>query len=237
MKILFSDYDGTIKTFRNNPNIFEKINFNKNMKSINNFINKGNKFIITTGRSTNSMLKEIKKYNINFSYLTTYDGRVIFDNELNLVQSKTINKEILLELKKIIENEKYVLNKTIYDEYGIIKEFDNVVLIALSPVNIRILQKLLTDTFKDEKNIEIIDNYEHDEIVVAVRSNKAIGARSLSIQNNWEEDDIYCVGDSKNDLDLLNEYKGYRMIYSHNSLLLPIENVTSSVHKLIKRLK
>ena len=34
MKIIFSDYDGTIKTFLNNPNIFERIKFEKNLKSI-----------------------------------------------------------------------------------------------------------------------------------------------------------------------------------------------------------
>lgn len=237
MKILFSDYDGTIKTFRNNPNIFEKINFNKNIKSISNFISDGNKFILTTGRSTKSILKEIKQYDINFSYLTTYDGRVTFDDELNLMESKTLSKEILLELKKIIENEKLVKKTTIYDEYGIINDFNDVILICLKPKNINELLRLIKEIFKYEKTLSISTNFIHNEIVIGIKSDKVDGAYYLIDKNNWNTNDVYSVGDGKNDLELLNQYKGNRMLFSHNSLLMPIENVTTSVHKLIKRLK
>lgn len=236
MKIIFSDYDGTIKTFLNNPNIFERITFEKNLKSINNFLNKDNKFVITTGRSTSSILEEIKRYKINFSYLTTYDGRVTFDNNLDLLDAKKISKEVLLELKKIIENEKIVKRATIYDEYGKIDEINEVVLMSIKPKSINELQKNLKSMFEYENSISIIPNFLHNEIVIAPKSNKVDGARFLIEKNNWNIKDVCSVGDSKNDLELLTEYDGYRMLFSHNCLLMPIENVTTSVHKLIKKI-
>ncbi len=236
MKIIFSDYDGTIKTFLNNPNIFEKITFEKNLKSINNFLRNDNKFVITTGRSTSSILEEIKRYKINFSYLTTYDGRVTFDNNLDLLDAKKISKEVLLELKKIIENEKIVKRATIYDEYGKIDEINDVVLMSIKPKSINELQKNLKSMFEYENSISIIPNFLYNEIVVAPKSNKVDGARFLIEKNNWNIKDVCSVGDSKNDLELLTEYDGYRMLFSHNCLLMPIENVTTSVHKLIKKI-
>lgn len=236
MKIIFSDYDGTIKTFLNNPNIFEKITFEKNLKSINNFLRNDNKFVITTGRSTSSILEEIKRYKINFSYLTTYDGRVTFDNNLDLLDAKKISKEVLLELKKIIENEKIVKRATIYDEYGKIDEINEVVLMSIKPKSINELQKNLRSMFEYENSISIIPNFLYNEIVVAPKSNKVDGARFLIEKNNWNIKDVCSVGDSKNDLELLTEYDGYRMLFSHNCLLMPIENVTTSVHKLIKKI-
>lgn len=236
MKIIFSDYDGTIKTFLNNPNIFERIKFEKNLKSINNFLSNDNKFVITTGRSTNSILEEIKRYKINFSYLTTYDGRVTFDNNLDLLDAKKISKEVLLELKKIIENEKIVKRATIYDEYGKIDEINEVVLMSIKPKSINELQKNLKSMFEYENSISIIPNFLHNEIVIAPKSNKVDGARFLIEKNNWNIKDVCSVGDSKNDLELLTEYDGYRMLFSHNCLLMPIENVTTSVHKLIKKI-
>lgn len=236
MKIIFSDYDGTIKTFLNNPNIFERITFEKNLKSINNFLRNDNKFVITTGRSTSSILEEIKRYKINFSYLTTYDGRVTFDNNLDLLDAKKISKEVLLELKKIIENEKIVKRATIYDEYGKIDEINEVVLMSIKPKSINELQKNLRSMFEYENSISIIPNFLYNEIVVAPKSNKVDGARFLIEKNNWNIKDVCSVGDSKNDLELLTEYDGYRMLFSHNCLLMPIENVTTSVHKLIKKI-
>lgn len=236
MKIIFSDYDGTIKTFLNNPNIFEKITFEKNLKSINNFLRNDNKFVITTGRSTSSILEEIKRYKINFSYLTTYDGRVTFDNNLDLLDAKKISKEVLLELKKIIENENIVKRAAIYDEYGKIDEINEVVLMSIKPKSINELQKNLRSMFEYENSISIIPNFLYNEIVVAPKSNKVDGARFLIEKNNWNIKDVCSVGDSKNDLELLTEYDGYRMLFSHNCLLLPVENVTTSVHKLIKKI-
>lgn len=236
MKIIFSDYDGTIKTFLNNPNIFEKITFEKNLKSINNFLRNDNKFVITTGRSTSSILEEIKRYKINFSYLTTYDGRVTFDNNLDLLDAKKISKEVLLKLKKIIENENIVKRAAIYDEYGKIDEINEVVLMSIKPKSINELQKNLRSMFEYENSISIIPNFLYNEIVVAPKSNKVDGARFLIEKNNWNIKDVCSVGDSKNDLELLTEYDGYRMLFSHNCLLMPIENVTTSVHKLIKKI-
>ena len=82
--VLFSDYDGTIKTFDKYANYFEKRTFKKNIDAIDKFLGNGNKFIITTKRNTYSILEELEKYKINYSYLTTYNGRVTLDSKNNI---------------------------------------------------------------------------------------------------------------------------------------------------------
>ena len=57
--LLISDYDGTIKRFESSPTLLEKIDFNKDIKSINRFIDNGNEFAISTYRKTPSIIEEL----------------------------------------------------------------------------------------------------------------------------------------------------------------------------------
>ena len=84
MKLLVSDYDGTIKPYDKNPNFIEKLIFKENIKSINDFM-KNNKFVIATGRNTKSISDETEKYEIKYDYLISYNGRVIVDNNNNVI--------------------------------------------------------------------------------------------------------------------------------------------------------
>ena len=56
MKLLSSDYDGTL-------NVFE-YDIWLNLAYINNFISRGNIFVLNTGRAYDSITKEIDKYQI-----------------------------------------------------------------------------------------------------------------------------------------------------------------------------
>ena len=100
MKILFSDYDGTIKTFIKKPNIIESRTLNLNIKAINEFIEKGNKFIITTGRGTESILSSASRNKVKYNYITTYDGRVTLSNEGEIIYAKYLNAEAYNIVKK-----------------------------------------------------------------------------------------------------------------------------------------
>ena len=68
-KVLVVDYDRTL--FINNDDVLNNIN------SINKFRENGNIFIIATGRTYNSLKKEIDKYNIEYDYLILNHGSLL----------------------------------------------------------------------------------------------------------------------------------------------------------------
>jgi len=95
MKMLISDYDYTIKPFENNPSIYERIVFKKNIDSIKRFIDRDNIFVIATGRTTSSIMDELKKYKINYSYLIAYNGRVIIDRNNKVIYANYLNQDVI----------------------------------------------------------------------------------------------------------------------------------------------
>ena len=97
MYVLASDYDGTLKTRIHDLRI--------NIKSLKKFRSLGNKFIIATGRSFESIKKEIDKFEIPFDYLSCNDGAVSFNDSLEVIDAKyikTINFETILYILKNI---------------------------------------------------------------------------------------------------------------------------------------
>lgn len=237
MNTLFSDYDGTIKTFNNTSNFIEKGILNINIKYINDFIKDGNNFVLTTGRSTESILYEINRYNINYNYLTSYDGRIIYDNKGNLVNSTYINKDILNELKSILKGD-LNNNKTIFNEKGISNDLENVVLLVIKVNNYRKIKPLLDELKKEYQDLSINYSVLTNSLIISTYCNKSIGAsKLLEIDSNIRNSKIYSVGDSFNDLELLKDYNGYKMLLSYPILYKNIKNTTLSVASLIKKIK
>ena len=93
MKCLISDFDGTL--YDNN--------FINNLKSIKEFIDDGNIFVVATGRTFKNIKKKIVEAGIPYNYLICNNGLTIFDDKNNLIYSQKLNVEdILFFLKYII---------------------------------------------------------------------------------------------------------------------------------------
>lgn len=235
MKILFSDYDGTIKTFENTPTIIENINFRMNVNAINKFIKEGNCFNITTGRTTESIIKETKKYGIDYNYLTSYDGRITIDKDNKIVFAKYLDKELLKELKKIVENIDLVKKYDFYNESNINYETENTVMLSLHMFNRSETKKRLEELKQKYPRLEIRYEMFWGIAHAMIKWNKKEGAKELININSWDEKDVYSVGDGRNDIEILEEYNGHRILISHPHIL-KIKNTTTSVHRLIKKL-
>ena len=54
------------------------------------------------------------------------------------------------------------------------------------------------------------------------------------IENNYSE--IISVGDNLNDLEMLRDYNGYKMLYSYPIMYTKNIKTTTNVHSLIKKL-
>lgn len=233
MKFLISDYDGTIKTYDKSPNIFESYTFIKNIESINAFY-KENKFAIATGRNTSSIQNEASKYKILYNYLISYNGRVIVDKNNNLLNAQYINKKFIDELNYI-----NIKNITLYDEYEKIKSKNNLIYIYLTLNNRKDANKYLLEWRELYPDLQIDYNQIFNYIIIRKKYNKVLGIKKLlDIENiNIPKKNIITIGDETNDLEMIKEYDGYRMLISNPKLLFTTKNVATSVHKLIKKIK
>ena len=78
MKVLASDYDGTLRT--------EEIVDVNDVHAIQKFREKGNLFGLVTGRSMESIQKEIANNKIEFDFIVGNNGGVIYDKDFNRLE-------------------------------------------------------------------------------------------------------------------------------------------------------
>ena len=106
MQLIVCDFDGTYYT--NEESILI------NNKYINEFRNKGNLFMLSSGRSFKSLKNMSNIYNIKYDYLSCCDGSILYDNKDNIVIKFTLNNSIL---KKFLNLKKYAKIERIQYSY------------------------------------------------------------------------------------------------------------------------
>ncbi len=232
MSILVSDYDGTLVNL-GEKTVFDIIKLRINLHTIKNFQKNSNIFIISTGRTTNSIKKELETYNIPFNYLTAYNGLVSFDNNFNLINAFYIRNDILKAVYKFKKNYE---NIKMYDEYGNNKNNEKIILIGLKINNfdkIRELENFLVRNFRDiHTRIDLYNRY----LWIHENCNKLIGLKILlqKLNIDYESNDIISFGNDENDYELLKNSNGY--IISNSDLIISGCKKTSSIRKLIKKI-
>jgi len=95
MKILISDFDGTM---------FDS-DFNKNIDLVNNFVSSGNIFILASGRSLYDLKKVIDNYHIKIDYYICNDGATIYDEFCNIIYRKDIENSAASKIMKTLKEE------------------------------------------------------------------------------------------------------------------------------------
>ena len=235
MKLLVSDYDYTIKPYEKNPNILEKNIFKKNIEAINRFQEKGNKFVIATGRNTSSIREETKKFGINYDYLISYNGRVIVDKDDNLIYANYIDDELLQSLYNSGRIQDYIL----FDEYESTERKDNLIYIKVKLNTYKNVKELINFLKMKYPNIKINYTYLLNMLLIRNDFNKCLGIEKLLELEKLEVDrnDIYTVGDETNDIEMINEFNGTRMLVSNPSLIFTTSTTTPTVKALIKRIE
>lgn len=232
MKLLVSDYDGTIKPYDKNPNFIEKNIFRENIKSINDFM-KNNKFVIATGRNTKSIYDETEKYKIGYDYLISYNGRVIVDKDNNILNAEYIDDDFFTELDYV-----NIKDMSFYDEFNLNNSGNNPIYIYLTLSNIKEVRNCIAYWREFYPNLEITYNYLFNTIIIRKKYNKLLGINKLldSENINIKKQDIITVGDETNDRKMIEYYNGYRMLISNPKIWFTTKKVTPTVHKLIKKI-
>jgi len=104
MKVVASDFDNTLY-------VKDKNSLQYNINSVKKFIDKGNDFIIITGRSYSNIKKVLNELDIPYTYLVCQDGANIFNKEDICIKS---NK---LDIRKSNQIEKYLQLKVFTNGY------------------------------------------------------------------------------------------------------------------------
>lgn len=226
MKLLATDYDGIVKTSLKNLNL--------NIEAINKFREKGNKFAIITGRSFESIKKEIMDYEIEYDYLSCNNGLIVFDNKDNIINSVELSNYDSNFIYNVFRNCYGVNSIDLYNNYTSTNELKNILEILISFNNINLAKyhkKCIENTIPNIRGYRVNNN-----IYISKNYTKSDAVKFIQQLEKLDLKDIYAVGDNSNDLEMLNDFNGYKMLVSYPNLWLKPLPITRQVHTLVKKI-
>lgn len=226
MKILTTDFDNTFYT----------IDFEENIEKVKKFVDDGNIFIIATGRNINSLRDEIDYYNIPFSYLICNDGAIIYDKYYQPIYQNDINPNIVFDVFDMLSKEKYI-GEVFIDNCGFLSVDvnKNANKIIARPYDYKKAQILLN---KIEHKFPSIYGYISDNWIniVDIESTKGNALKYVVNLNNYDENNIYTIGDNINDVSMNKLYKGYAVKDGNDELIKISKKTVRNFEELIEML-
>ena len=198
MKLLVSDYDGTIEI----EELFKDPYIPKGtISNINDFRSAGNKFMIATARPYNSIMSEIEKYHIPYDFVSTLNGCIIHDNNGNIINSMDMPDLDIEELYKLYS----CINKI-----ELIKGKDKNLYYIFKTKFLKSSKKLIEHLEKSKFNVQswFLNTYN----IVHPISNKIDSIRFIQSLLGISDDSIITVGDAKDDLEMIKNYYSYGII-------------------------
>ncbi len=226
MKFIFSDLDGTI--------LFDKVISEKDLEAINKWREKGNKFVIATGRGVKGMGEVIETYPSLGDYYVLNNGSCVLDKELKILTQSKLDRNIAVEIISKIDKNTYDIGietaKSIYtigedsfmthcpelgeksiniDEEDIDNLNEDFLFINTYPIDGDYEKALKLKEFVEKnylKETSVFINREWVDIVPKDVS-KATGINYLVDKLSIGKNDIFVIGDSYNDLPMFMEFE------------------------------
>lgn len=253
MKIVASDYDGTL--------FFTKRISLRNLWAIHKWRRTGNKFGIVTGRSGESITQALKQHRLKVDFLVCNNGGVVFDGDGKLLKRFEIdfNKaEELIEEIRQMECNSFVVNdgfrraKEIVNSHTEDKKYGT----YNSTFHVQ-------DILNEERICQIVISLNDDELgkkiaeyinikykgfmsayvnvkcvdIVPYQISKADGLAYVAQYYGYNKDDIYAIGDSYNDLPMLEAYQSATLHSARKEIIEQSEIVVKDVAAFMKIIK
>ena len=223
MKILASDFDKTL---------FTK-DYLKNIRKINEFVDKGNIFIIVTGRNITHLKPDIKGYNLKYDYLICNDGGIIFDKNNKVIFRKDIDPSLVKTIYDILEEEENMIFVAIDNSIAYVNDTKDLANAIIGiPKDVEKAYNLLQDILNKFPNVHgyISDRWLN---ITNKEVNKGNSLKYIQKLLDVPNDDIYTIGDNINDISMNQLYNGYAMEHSHSELIKISKGTIKSVSDLI----
>ena len=224
MKILVSDFDGT----------FFDDNYIKNIEIINNFVDDGNIFIIATGRSINNLKQDINDYNIKYSYLICSDGASIYDSKHNNLYTCNIEKELINPICNRLDNDSNIVLTLIENDNFVSSTIANS--IAGKFIDKKLAFELLENLKQEFPQIYgyLSENY------INIRNNKVSKANAIDFlidYCNLKKEEVFTVGDSVNDLEMLERFNSFTFYHVNQNVKNVSKNLVLNFEEVIDKIK
>lgn len=234
MKLLAVDYDGTLRR--------GDVVSDRNKTALKKWAEQGNLFGIVTGRSLESIQREILKNDLSVDFLITNNGGVQADGNGHVLSISLISFEAALAIIEAIRSldcVSYVLNNGISRSYTLLKKDANDFKYGNQD-----LMRSETELLAEKQIAQIVISVENNEInhqyakeinerfgdvveafpnlncvdIVPKGISKAIGIKKMIEMSQLNVDEIICAGDQFNDYSMLQAFKGYTFFDSPKEL-------------------
>ena len=234
MKLLVTDYDGTL--------FIDESDIKENIKHLKKWQENGNLIMISTGRSYPSIKNQVDIYNIPYDYLSCADGSIIYDKNSHILKMYEMNKEIVETFKKFYQDLNYEEIQFSYPT-----GYANILLNNKNLLGINICLSNENYTKKTVNDFDLMSKkypdyhflkYMHTNFSYLCIKPKGIDKSStvdyLKDELNLNENDIYIIGDSDNDVEMIKKYHGVGMNISCPSILNIVKKLYPSVRDFIE---
>jgi HAD superfamily hydrolase (TIGR01484 family) len=234
MKLFATDYDGTL--------YLDDKQIKKTVKKLKKLKNNGFIIAIVTGRGYPSIKNQSIIHNIPYDYIACSDGSVIYNNEGIIEKKYLINKEMIKPFedfyKPINFEEIQYSYPTGYS--NILKEDDDDLIglnVCVSNENYTV--ELVDSFMKMSKNYPEYSflNYMHPNFsflcIKPKGISKSAAVEEIRRKNKIKKEDVYTIGDSANDYEMIRDFKGVCVTNSVQELFTVATKTYKSIDNYI----
>ncbi len=190
-------------------NSFSLENLKTDIDAINQFVDKGNVFILATNKAMNYLAEDLSMINLNCEYYICNNGAVIFDQFFNVVYRKDIKQDLVRPIFNQLLNDDNMLEVYVDTSHGYVRDTSKSANgIVGRPYDIEKAKILLN---KIENSYPEVHGHVDDSYLNIVDSSvtKASAVDYLINAYNYDVDKVIATGIGTNDLELIENYKGY----------------------------
>lgn len=247
MKLFASDFDGTF-FFGNDDSTFES-----NIKAAKEF-QKENRFAFVTGRSPQALLYHLKSKNLVPDYIAGYNGGIVCDDKMNVLYESMPQIE-LDKIRSILKKDKILsmtcanLQKVYVKNYDFHLRLSHAFCKKNNVKRVRNIHQLdhlyicallCKDEIQAKRICEKIEDLHMDCSVYVNRNYIDIVGKNASkkkaveiIQQHVKADEIYVMGDSYNDVSMIEYFHGFTLQSANDEIKQKASHIFSSVEEAI----
>lgn len=236
MYLIACDFDGTLK-------INDQVN-PKDIEAIKLFRQQGNKFVVCTGRTINSVYHQLLKYEIPFDYIIGVNGAITINPDYDIVFSHNFTTDVFEGIQKAI-------SKFDVKNYQISNGFDYINIEGNGQVNVKEIDIsairgyfFITDNHHEARRIaQYLNNklskkglmaYSNNNFVAVGMSgiHKGYGVDMLAQKINWQAN-ICVIGDDYNDIPMFKRFNSFGIKSGYQEAIKYADHHVNHVHEVL----
>lgn len=250
MKLLASDFDNTLW--------FEDHMKEEDASSIKLFQSQNNLFGLCTGRHINGINGLYNPFGIHYDFYIMLNGSIIYDSDLNIIYEKQIPTRIAKEIYYAVNepNTSFAYHDDLYLLYTKPAEYKNVLYSTIDSIDELASENIISFSFHFDINemeqAEFVAHYVNDNygqyvhaflnqnhVDISARGcSKGEGLKIIQHHFNILKDNVYCIGDSYNDLPMIKSIENsFTFTYSPQDVMDEAKYIVNNLKECIDKIQ